>query len=417
MAEAQHVALALAEAGALEAFVTTFACRPDGMVARLLRHLPAAPAKRLSQQLMRRAIETVPPHLVRCHLMWEVLRITAVKIGTGPVLADRLWDRMSHSFDALVARRYVPHAQAVQAFEYTALDSFERAKTEGVARLLHVPSLDNLQFQSIERREKCAWPELAARHDAYFDRKFARRYERRRREITLADVIITNSSLTARSHIAAGTDPAKVFVVPLAAPPPVNEIANDAKPGQRPLRVMWAGPFSLRKGAHYLLEAWRLLDAGDKARLHVYGQPQLPLRLCAAVPDSVTFHGSVARPVLFEGYQAADVLAFPTLSDGFGMVVTEAMAHGLPVITTDQAGAADFVTPDNGVIVPAADAQALADALQWCLDNRARLQAMRFHALETARRRQWRDFRRDLIIELDKGLRRAGYSPAFNGLP
>ena len=107
---------------------------------------------------------------------------------------------------------------------------------------------------------------------------------------------------------------------------------------------------------------------------------------------------------------------FPTLSDGFGLVVAEAMAHGLPVITTDQAGAADLVTPDNGLIVPAADPRALADALQWCLDNRDRLQAMRFHALETARRRQWPDFRRDLIAALEKGLRRAGYSPAFGGV-
>ena len=116
----------------------------------------------------------------------------------------------------------------------------------------------------------------------------------------------------------------------------------------------------------------------------------------------------------FRSLRSADVLVFPTLSDGFGMVVAEAMAHGLPVITTDQAGAADLVSPDNGLIVPAADAQALAHALQWCLDNRDRLHTMRFHAFETARRRQWPHFRHDLIAALERGLRRAGYSPAFS---
>src|SRR5262249_15146029 len=115
--------------------------------------------------------------------------------------------------------------------------------------------------------------------------------------------------------------------------------------------------------------------------------------------------------------QSADVLVFPTLSDGFGMVLTEAMAHGLPVITTDQAGAADLVTPDNGLVVAAADPRALADALEWCLHHRERLYAIRCHALETSRRRQWSDFRRDLIAALDTGLRRAGYSPAFRGVP
>jgi glycosyltransferase involved in cell wall biosynthesis len=418
MADAQNAALALAEAGVLQAFVTTFAYRPDDVLATLLRRLLSAPtAKHLSQTLARRSLDSVPPHLVHSHPMWEVLRAAAAKAGAGPVLVDRIWDRMCYSFDALVARRYVPHAQAVQAFEYTALAAFERAKVEGIGRILHLPSLDSSEFRAIERREKDEWPELRAPSDAYFDRIFARRYERRRREITLADVIITNSSLTARSHIAAGADPAKVFAVPLAAPPPVDEIANDNSAAKRPLTLMWAGPLSLRKGAHYLLEAWRLLRAGDKASLQVYGLPQLPARLCAALPGSVVLHGSVPRPVLFEAYRSADVLVFPTLSDGFGMVVTEAMAHGLPVITTDRAGAADLLTPDNGVIVPAADARALADSLQWCLDNRERLHAMRYRALEAARRRQWPDYRRALIAALEAGLRRAGYCPAFGNEP
>jgi glycosyltransferase involved in cell wall biosynthesis len=415
MADAQNAALALAEAEALEAFVTTLAYRPDGPLGLLLRRLPSVLAIPLGRELGRRGIDIVPPQLVRRHPMWEFLRIAAAKAGAGPVRLDRLWDRMSHSFDRLVARRYVPRAQAVQAFEYTALASFERAKAEGVARILHLPSLDSLQFETIQRRERQQWPELADEHVAHFDRKFARRYERRCREIALADVIIANSSLTARSHLAAGADPAKVLVVPLAAPAPLTEIASDERPGRRPLEVIWAGSFSLRKGAHYLLEAWRLLRPGANATLHVYGQPGLPEGLAATAAERLTFHGSVPRAVLFEAYQSADVLVFPTLSDGFGMVVTEAMAHGLPVITTDQAGAAELVSSDNGLIVPAADSRALAQALQWCLDNRDRLHAMRFHALETARRRQWHDFRRDLIAALDNGLRRAGYCPEFGG--
>jgi glycosyltransferase involved in cell wall biosynthesis len=417
MAEAQHGALALAEAGALQVFVTTFAYRRNGLLGSVVRRMPAAPARRLSQELARRAVDAVPAHLVRTHPMWELLRTTASKAGASPVLVDRLWEQMSQRFDALVSRRYVPKAQAVEAFEYTALASFERAKSEGAARVLHVPSLDSLQFETIQRRERLQWPELASTHDAHFDRKFAQRYERRRREIALADVIVANSALTAQSHIDAGADPAKVFSVPYAAPPPIAAVPVDDEIDRRLLTVLWAGSFSLRKGAHYMLEAWRLLRAGGNARLHVYGKPQLHPRQGAAALEGVTFHGSVAHPVLFAAYKAADVLVFPTLSDGFGMVVTEAMAHGLPVITTDKAGAADLVSPDNGLIVPAADPRALADALQWCLDNRERLHAMRFHALDTARRRQWPDYRRDLIAALEKGLRRAGYAPSFHTVP
>jgi len=136
------------------------------------------------------------------------------------------------------------------------------------------------------------------------------------------------------------------------------------------------------------------------------------------VPTGISFCGSVPQSQLFAKFETGDVVVFPTLSDGFGMVVTEAFAHGLPVITTDQAGAADLVRHgENGLIIPAGDAAALKSALQWCLDNRRALYEMRFTALETAKQWQWVDYRRRLIEELGVGLRRGGYKPTFGKMP
>jgi glycosyltransferase involved in cell wall biosynthesis len=276
-----------------------------------------------------------------------------------------------------------------------------------------VPSLDSRSYEEIQRREKRQWPELFSKHDYYFDSRFERRYARRREEIALADIVVANSSLTARSHIAAGADPQKVVTVPLAAPPPIAESKVRVGRATDPLKVIWAGPFSIRKGAHHLVAAWRQLSAGKAAQLDVYGQCTVPERLSCSITNSVVFRGSVPQKELFDAYQSADVLVFPTLSDGFGMVIAEALAHGLPVVTTDQAGAADLITPDSGLIVPAANPTAIADALRWCLDNRTRLNEMRYHALEAARRRQWVDFRRDLIVNLECGLRQSGYTPSY----
>jgi glycosyltransferase involved in cell wall biosynthesis len=416
MADAQNAARALMEADALDAFVTTYAYRPEGVLERALRKAPFASTQRIARELARRRVDQLPMQLVHTYPIWEMLRTGGHRLGASAAITDRLWDCMSHSFDALLARRYVPRTKAIQAFEYTALSAFKRAKEEGVARILHLPSLDSLEFEEIRRREKSQWPELASNYDAYFDRKFERRYRRRCEEIELADVIITNSSLTARSHISAGANPSKFFAVPLGAPPPIREVQHTPAAHPRPLNVLWAGTFQLRKGAHYLLQAWRQLPQAA-AVLNVYGAVELPERLLQSRGENIVFHGSVSKPMLFKAYEAADILVFPTLSDGFGMVVTEAMAHGLPVITTEQAGAADLVTSDNGIIVPAAGPGALADALQWCLDNRSGLREMRHHALETARSRQWSDFRRDLIGALGQGLCRAGYSPKYRPLP
>jgi glycosyltransferase involved in cell wall biosynthesis len=117
---------------------------------------------------------------------------------------------------------------------------------------------------------------------------------------------------------------------------------------------------------------------------------------------------------LFAALDRADVLVFPTLSDGFGMVVTEAFSRGLPVITTNQAGASDLLDHGrNGLIIEAGDSAAIAGALKWCLDNRAALAAMREPALETAKGWQWSDYRRALIEAVATGLKGAGYAPLF----
>lgn len=413
MSHAQHAARALYEANALGCYVTSFVYNQRGLGARFLKAMPFDVLRSADRQLSRRSITEIPSEFIRTLPILEVCRTVLARLGGRTPAEDAVWDLMIHRFDEIAARRFVPSCQAVLSFEYGALACFQRAKLEGKAKILHLPSLDTRQFEAIQSREKAAWPELADKHEAYFASRFERRYERRQQELALADMVICNSSLTARSHIAAGVDAAKVFVVPLGAPPAITEVEFDTARRAGPAIFIYAGPFSLRKGAHYLLEAWRLLNPGNLATLHVYGQIALPERLLAQAPESIIFHQSVPRGQLFEAYRTADALVFPTLSDGFGMVVAEAMANGLPVITTDQAGAADLVTPENGRIVAAADAKALAEELRWCLDNRNKLAQMRFNALETARRRQWSDFRVNHISALREGLSRAGYHPNY----
>lgn len=417
MPDAQHAARAFWEAGTLAAFVTTTAIRQDHGLLRLLRACPGRWSERLNRQLVRRSVSELPAEVIRSHPFWEIVRTLAQKLGATSSAVDRIWDLESHRFDALVARRYVPQSDLIQCFEYTALECFKAATRRGVARVLYLPALDNVAFNAVQKRERALWPELAGPDDGYFEAKFARRQERRAEEIALADVIVCNSALTARSHIEGGADPAKTFAVTLGAPPPIAKVADEPMRARRALQVMYAGPFSLRKGAHYLLQAWRRLNAGSSATLDVYGVQALPQRLITEGTEGIVFHGSVPRSTLFAAYEQADVLVFPTLSDGFGMVVTEALAQGCPVITTDQAGAADLISADNGRVVPAGDPGALTDAMQWCLDNRDQLADMRQHALESARRRQWSDFRRDLIASVDTGLRRRGYDLTFASRP
>jgi glycosyltransferase involved in cell wall biosynthesis len=104
---------------------------------------------------------------------------------------------------------------------------------------------------------------------------------------------------------------------------------------------------------------------------------------------------------LRRAYRAASILILPTMCDGFGMVVSEALAHGLPVITTRNAGAADLVTDGaSGYILPAGDVQGLARTLQWCLDHPRELARMRVAAWHAATRWTWHHFRRELSAHM-----------------
>lgn len=411
---AQQVGCAFLECGALDAYVTPFAYREDGILAHSLNCLPRALGQKLRKELQRRSVRLVPSGLIKTWPFWEVIRMLAVRGGATPVLEDRIWDRLSHTFDAFVARRFVSKTAAVYAYEYCAKTTFERARERGVAAILALSSLSNRSVQALQQAEKVRFPELKGQFDAYFDGKFEPRQRRRDDEIRLADVIVTNSNLTKQSYIDAGADAAKVIAVPLASPTALSTVSAANDPN-RPLKIVWAGNFTIGKGAHYFLEAWRKLDTKCAANASVYGLVALPERAVRPLPDGIVFHGSVPQSELFAAFEAADVLVFPTLSDGFGLVVSEAFARGLPVIATDRAGAAQFIRQgENGFIIPSADAAALRDRLQWCLDNRQKLYAMRFAALETAKSWQWSDYRRTLIASLDVALAGRGYSPSFS---
>lgn len=399
----QQAALAFAERDALKAFLTTFVYNPDSRLADLVSLMPPPLRRRVHAELSRRSTPFLPSELVETHPFLEILRVASVKLGANPKVVDQIWDIMAKDLTRAARRRLKSgEVGAVYAYEYTALEVFKAAEKTGAIKILDFPSLNSRQFERLLKEEKSKFPELIDEHDEYFASKFEIRQARRDAEMGSADLIITNSSVTRSSHIEGGADPEKTFAVPYGAPPTIEKISERGTEDR--LKIVWAGSFSIRKGAHLFVEAWRSLKSRD-AQVDIYGAVTLPNRLISPLPTGMTFHGSIVRPKLFQAFEQADVLIFPTLSDGFGMVVTEAFARGLPVITTNSAGASDLVVHGrNGLIIESGEVEPITDALKWCLDNRDKLLEMRPFALETAKNWQWADYRRKLIAVVEEGL-------------
>ena len=142
-----------------------------------------------------------------------------------------------------------------------------------------------------------------------------------------------------------------------------------------PGRVLFAGTAELRKGIHYLAKAANLL--GERRRRYDF-------RIAGSARERVRHHpeasalnflGHLPVSLLKEELMSADVLVLPTLAEGSATVVVEALAAGLPVITTPSAGSV-VVHGEDGFIVPERDPTALADAIEAvveCRDQRRRL--------------------------------------------
>jgi glycosyltransferase involved in cell wall biosynthesis len=151
-----------------------------------------------------------------------------------------------------------------------------------------------------------------------------------------------------------------------------------------PLRVLFLGQVILRKGIQYLIEAARKL-VNENIRFDIVGPVGISEEAVASAPKNMKFHGRANRTAAAGWYQQADLFVLPTLSDGFALTQLEAMAHGLPVITTPCCGEVVSNGAD-GFIIPPRDVNALAVAFQRYLNEPRLLQSQRATALEKSRR-------------------------------
>lgn len=391
----QQAARALHEAGQLDRYITSIRYAPDRLAQRAAFAAGRLLGLDLEREFRRRTVGAVPAALVESRPWGELLRVATARLDRDGRLLDFVWERAEHAFDAAVARGLHPGLTGLYAFEYSSLAAITRARTLGIPVAYDVPAPEPRFVQGLLDREMEKFPELITPWHRWTAEREEQRIARRHAEFARADVVIAASEFTRRSFAPTGLDIGKVRVVPYGAPPVADRaLALAGGTATGPLELVWAGTFSVRKGAHYLLDAWREHRLGRHARLRIYGSVALPDRIVKPIPEGVEFAGAVPHSELLAALHRADALVFPTLCDGFGMVVTEAWSRGVPVITTSAAGAADLLQPDrNGLLIPAGDPAAIARAIEWSLTHRAELRAMRETALATAARWQWSDYR------------------------
>jgi phosphatidylinositol alpha-mannosyltransferase len=157
-------------------------------------------------------------------------------------------------------------------------------------------------------------------------------------------------------------------------------IPDEADPGGREHRVVFAGRQEQRKGLPVLLRAWPEIHRRTGARLRVAGADPLAVRLLLSrlrVPDAgIDVLGFLSQEALTRELVSAKALVAPSLGgESFGMVLTRAFACATPVVASRIPGYARVMTDETGLSVPPGDPRALADAVVALLEDEGRRRA------------------------------------------
>ena len=267
-------------------------------------------------------------------------------------------------FDQKTAKN-LNSADAIHGIPGQCLKTFTRARELGITTVLnhatgpaqHLRELLQPEFERVG---------LSIDSETVYDSEY---FEQEKQEYGLADFHCVASSIVKQQLVEhSGIPSDKIWVVPYSADssifhPPVT------KTGDNRFRIIFAGQTSLRKGVRFLTDA--LQQIGDSNfELHFYGPESPETQKDIADYKGATelkFFGAVSQNQLAEAFRSADVLVLPSIEEGFGLVVPQALSCGLPCIVSSAVGASDLIEHRvNGSIFKSQNSSDLAtELIHW----------------------------------------------------
>jgi len=390
--------------GLLDSFYTSVACFPGSQLDRLATVVPALSEfkKRTFASNLQAKTKTLP--------FRELGRIAASKVGFKNLVRHEVGyfslDAVYHALDRQVERTIRNSALegigAVYAYEDGAAFSFKAAKERDLKCFYDLPIGYWRNARTLMAAERELRPEWAGTITGFLDseKKLARKDE----EIKLSDHIFVASTFTATSLKEYPGKLPPISVIPYAFPP-INSGRTYNTNHTEPLKLLFVGGLSQRKGIANVFEAVKPL--GKHVSLTVVGHKAVGD--CAALNKALTEHTwipSLPHAEILKLMRQHDVLLFPSLFEGFGLVITEAMSQGTPVITTDRTAGPDLLTHgENGWLIDAGSTIALREAIEKILEHRNVIESVGQAALKTAEKRPWTMYGSEVAEALQKLLK------------
>lgn len=361
----------------------------------------------LTPSLQRRAYQLPASRLHRHRAALELARLLATRLGwrqwlvheTGSLSVDRLY----RSFDQAVAHWLERSSRCqhlptdVMAYEDGALATFQAANAFGLRKVYELPIGHWRLGRTIFAAEAEHRPAWASTLEGLVDSPD--KLSRKDAELAAADLVLVPSAFVKRS-LAASPVTAPVVVVPYGCPEPLP--APPPRPARGgPLRLLFVGGLSQRKGLADVLDAVSLLDR--HVTLTLIGRR--PAARCDALDAALQRHRwlpSIPNSAVQAEMRQHDVLVLPSLFEGLPLVISEALAQGLPIIATPNAAAEERVSHGvEGFVVPIRSPESIASCLELLISDRDRVQAMASACLQRAATSSWANYRNTLMKAIE----------------
>lgn len=243
--------------------------------------------------------------------------------------------------------------------------AIKRIKESGGVSIIDARNSHPSNFWKIVAEEHARWgettPPLWPRHHM-------------RQQITAAtaDYFVVPSNFVKNSFLECGIPENRLLYLPYAIDLSLFKPRNEKRLESKPLTLVCSGALSLRKGSPYLFETLRLVQKQEKnVKLKLIGKMDKPVEKIfkkngySGLP--IEWHARMNHEELVEWLKDGDIFVLPTLEEGMVRSAAEALACGLPVVTTPNSGVNDFIQEGiNGSVVPIRDPQATSEAiLKW----------------------------------------------------
>ena len=368
-----QLATALKQNGLLYKYITTVYDRPGSLTAL---------AKKILKGNLRKKAETrktdslTNEDIIQFNEFRALLLLLISKIPKSDKIWKKACSMLADSFGRKVARYAIKEqVDAVICFDSNCTVLFEILKKEApnIKRIMDV-SIANRIFMKenyIEDMKKTGDEGIKKEQIHLWDKNNIRRLKQ---EIEDSQYFIVASEIVKKSLLFSGVMPEQIGIVPYGVDSTKFSFI-EKNILQKPLKLIYVGQITYRKGIHHLLKVISEFPESE-VRLTLAGGYSETSALYKNYRNysNIEFLGFVTRDALAQAYQAADVFVFPTLGEGYGLVVLEAMSCGLPVIVSDCAGGNDAITQyEDGIVFKAGDDDELKDSIQWFIDHPDRL--------------------------------------------